>query len=137
MRAWGQVEGRRVEAPEQGGGGGREARTSPYGGVDWWPDCGLGQEALDRHAARGQHACKICLEGARRREQERVEQVSGVPLPHAVLLRQLAALGTESGAVRGYHASMRAACGTYSARRRHRRRGEICATCGVKEGDYE
>lgn len=75
MRAWGQVEGRRIEAPEQGGGG-----------VDWWPD---------------------------------------------------SALRAESGAVRGYHASMRSPCGTYSAKRRHRRHGEICAACGVKEGDYE
>lgn len=137
MRAWGQVEGRRVDAPSDD-----EIDTtatvqrSRYGGSDWWADCGE-REALDRHTARGQRACQICLEGERRREQERIERVTGEPMPEKVIMRQLAALKPATPSQQRRYEALRAPCGTYPARRRHRQRGEICGRCDVKEGDFE
>lgn len=123
MRAWGQVEGRSFGAPETGG----MPQVSRYGGVDWWPDCGE-QVALERHASRGQRACRVCLEGERRREQERIEAETGRPVPDDVIRRQLAALDTPTSArPKGRWAP----CGTEGARRRHQRYAETCAACGV------
>lgn len=129
MKAWGQIEGRRIEAPEREGGA---ARPSRYGGSDWWPDCGRAQEAVDRHAARGQRACRLCLEGVRRREQERVEAETGRPMPDDIVRRQLASL-VGPRAPQRYGRPM-SPCGTEGAKRRHARHGETCEACGVRDG---
>jgi hypothetical protein len=127
MKAWGQVEGRTLGVPGTGGA----PRASRYGGVDWWPDCGE-QAALERHAARGQRACRLCLEGERRREQERIEAETGRPMPDDIVRRQLAALTGPRSQV--HYGRTRAACGTEGAKRRHGRWLETCEACGVKDG---
>lgn len=104
MRAWGQVEGRRIDAPED---------------VDRWRDCGASQEAIDRHVERGQRVCGICLDGARRREVER---------------ETLAAMGARSQRAANLGRARHAACGTEGAKRRHARHSETCEACGVRDG---
>ena len=130
MKAWGQVGGTRLAdvGPERS----EREKATRYAGSDWWRDCGT-DEALARHERRGQHPCKICLEGRRRREQERREAETGVPIVYEALLRQLAALNrprSTGEAIERRHAD----CGTTPAIRRHRRYGETGETCGVLNG---
>lgn len=128
MKAWGQVGGTRLADV-----GPAFERASRYAGSDWWRDCGT-EEALARHEQRGQWPCKICLEGRRRREQERREAETGVPIVLEALLRELNALNrTKSSGGRPYHRTD-APCGTTPAARRHRRLGETCETCNIKDG---
>jgi hypothetical protein len=124
---WGTVEGRtRIEPPSD------MVRPSRYRGTDWWRDCG-DEEALLRHEALGQLPCMICVEGARRRRAEEVEERTGVPLTEEALIRQLSALRRRSDAQRRRYAP-KSPCGTEPARRRHRRWQETCSTCGIRDG---
>lgn len=135
MRMWGQVGGGRASGDEDPlAPAGTPVPASRYGGVDRWSDCGMGIEALERHTLRGQRPCKVCLEGARRREQERREAATGLPLVQEELQRQLAELnGSKSTGGRTYRRG-NAECGTDSAKRRHRRYGESCLACGIRDG---
>lgn len=132
MRMWGQVDGT-TRADEDAGPLG-PLRAPRYGGSDWWRDCGTSEEAIERHERRGQAPCKICLEGRRRRAQEARERETGVPIVLEALLRELNALNrTQPAGARAYRQSD-APCGTPAAARRHRRLGDSCVTCGIKDG---
>lgn len=134
MKMWGTVEGRaRLEIEPALLSD--EVRPSRYRGSDWWTDCG-DEEALQRHAARGQLPCMICVEGARRRGAEGIEERTGVALTEEALLRQLNSLRRRSDAQRRRYAPQ-SECGTEAARRRHRRWQETCSTCGIRDGRSE
>lgn len=131
MKAWGQVGGARLAdvGPERS----ERERATRHPRSDWWHDCGT-EEALARHEERGQRVCKICLEGRRRRAQERREAETGVPIPSEALMRELNALNrSKSTGGRAYRRSD-APCGTAPAARRHRRLGETCEACNIKDG---